>query len=188
MSDGVKFIFKTLIKIPCIVFAFYFVLNLFAFSLTYFKLLGFSYVVMQVAVENNYIPAAELYTLNNYLDSITDTGVVDNARIILAGDPAEGESPDDASVVKKQYGGIVTVGVGAHYRWIWPLMPKEQTVGNTGFLGWRDPQTGQDRGEFNGFLGDTALEALREQYAENTYNNIIIKYTVPGLKYYPDLQ
>ena len=53
MAENVKFIFKTLIKVPIIIFVTYFIVNLFAFTVSYFRLLGVSYVVLQTAIENN---------------------------------------------------------------------------------------------------------------------------------------
>ena len=70
MSDGVKFIFKTLLKVPIIILVTYAIFNAFAFSLSYFKILGFSYVAMQTAVENNYLPTQELNTLTTYLTDL----------------------------------------------------------------------------------------------------------------------
>ncbi len=171
MSDSVKFIFKTLIKVPCIIMVSFAIFNAFAFGLTYFKLLGFSYVLMQTAVENNYIPAAEKGTLDSYLQSIASTGVVDNASIVL---------PDNT---RKQYGVPVKVGVTAHYRFIWPLTPKDQ-LNNTseGFIGYG---TGA-KSSFSGFADGGTLEQRRKAIENNTQNNITIEYTVPGLKYYPD--
>jgi hypothetical protein len=70
MSDEVKFIFKTLIKVPVIVFVCYLILNVLLFSFTYFKLLGMSYVVMQTVVENNYLPNSEKEDLLKYIDTL----------------------------------------------------------------------------------------------------------------------
>lgn len=67
MSDEVKFIFKTLLKVPVIIVVSFIILNIFAFFFIYFKVLGLSYVVMQTAVENNYLPPTEVSTLNNYV-------------------------------------------------------------------------------------------------------------------------
>lgn len=169
MSDGVKMIFKTLIKVPCIILVYYIIFNIFSFSLTYFKLLGISNVIMQVAVENNYIPDNELETLNGYLDSITNTGVVSDASIIV--------SDND----KKQYGSPVTVGVSAHYKFILPLMPNQQLSDENGKF------IGEGNGSFSGFADDSTLAARRSSTEANAGDNIVITYTVPGLQYYPDL-
>lgn len=172
MNDEIKFIFKSLIKVPVTIMISFAVFNAFAFGLTYFKLLGFSYVVMTTAVENNYIPAQEYNTLNNYLQSIASTGVVDNAKIISPG----------SGVGKQQYGAPVTVGVTAHYRFIWPLTPKQQLQSES------DQFAGTDSSVFSSYADDSTLQARRQEIEDNTKNNITITYTVPGLKYYPDLK
>lgn len=202
MSDSVKFIFKTLIKVPCIIMVTFFIFNIFAFSFTYFKLLGFSYVVMQTAVENNYIPEAERITLNNYLDNLANTAVIDDAGLILVGRDST-ESTVNART-KRQYGSSVTVGVYAHYKPIWPLTPRDQLQNtNETFIGL------DDNAQFSGYADKAELERRREDISNSGYqgiqdtqdqtqmdagpdstgmfNYIVIKYTVPGLKYYPDL-
>lgn len=179
MTDGVKTIFKTLIKVPCIIFVLYMIFNAFAFTFTYFRLLGFANTVRQVAVENNYLPEEELQTLQSYLEDITDTGVVDNASIIVYVENEDGTTSDAS--IRKQYGEPVTVGVQAHYRFVMPLMPKEQ------FTSENDSVDGLDGSGFGGYADNDTLEARRKAYEENPDNNIVIKYTVPGLKYYPDL-
>lgn len=170
MSDNVKFIFKTLIKIPVIILVVYAIFNVFAFSLSYFKLLGFSYVAMQTAVENNYIPEEEKKTLNAYLDSM-ETYMLENCEL-----KCYSEAGSDKKV---QYGTAVTVEVSAHYRFIWPLMPIEQRTGAAA-----EGMNGQNIGTE---LSEDQLNQAREAYENNPNNNISIKYTVPGLKYYPDL-
>lgn len=184
MADSVKFIFLTLIKVPIIIFIAYGILNLFAFCFIYFKMLGVSYVVMQTAVENNYLPASELNTLYTYVDSFNNISMVENATIIVGGTGLDTSNPnyavmsnsgDTAATIpdngtnssdarsKKQYGRTVTVGVTCDYKFIWPLMPnKVQGMGST-----TPPQTNTGRVTAN--------------------NDITIVYTVPGLRYYPDL-
>lgn len=178
MSDSVKFIFKTLIKVPIIIFACYLVFNLFAFTFTYFRVLGLSYVVMQTAVENNYIPDAERQTLQDYMDSIANTNVAENGIILL--NDVSNPLSDDASV-RRQYGSEVAVGVSVNYKFIWPLMPKEQLKDtNESFIGFTDSA-------FSGYADDLTLEARRLDAQHAVNNNITIVYRVPGLKYYPDL-
>ncbi len=86
MSDEVKFIFKTLLKVPIIIVVSFLILNLFAFFFVYFKVLGLSYVVMQTAVENNYLPKTEVNTLCNYAYTFEDIPMVTNAAIIVGRD------------------------------------------------------------------------------------------------------
>lgn len=183
MSDSVKFIFKTLIKVPCIIFVAYLILNIFTFCYTYFRMLGFSYVVMQTAVENNYLPESEYQQLNGYLNSMSNTAFCENAYIVVndTSEPSyvSGIAPAyNNAYAKRQYGGTVRVGVSFDFRMIWPLLPHEQTTGDQAVSGYKG--TDVDK------LDSTAIDAAREQKSDN-WNTITISYTVPGLKYYPDL-
>lgn len=185
MSDSVKYIFKTLIKIPCYMMVACMLLNIFAFSFTYFRILGFSYVVMQTAVENNYLPTSEKDQLNQYLAKITDSAFVSNAYIVYnSNSRSDGikETNVDTSIpsaeVRRQYGRPVTVGVAFDYTFIWPLMPNQQVQDG------RNAVSGLD-----GTESPTLSQAELEQALEDvkSTNMIRIVYTVPGLKYYPDL-
>ena len=84
MSDEVKFIFKTLMKVPVFIIVSFLILNMFAFFFIYFKVLGLSYVVMQTAVENNYLPPTEIRTLCKYAQTFEDIPMVTNAAIVVA--------------------------------------------------------------------------------------------------------
>lgn len=200
MSDEVKFIFKTLFKVPVIIFVSFFILNIFAFFFIYFKVLGASYVVMQTAVENNYLPTAELNQLINFVSEWNDIPMVayDSAGIVVGID-STGEDvyvnnkehlPDKVSYadkdarVRQQYGGTVTCGVRAEYKLVWPLDYKETTLNETGVNG-LGIENNENFGEFQGFKDE---EELAEDRAKKDGDlTISISYTVPGLKYYPDL-
>lgn len=176
MADGVKFIFKTLLKVPIIIFTCYLVLNLFTFAHTYFKALGFSYVVMQTAVENNYIPASEQYALQNYCDTLNNSSeMMSNVSIIAKN--SEGNNS------KQQYGKAFTAGVSYRYRVIWPLMPHEQ------YNNYDDARVEGLHGTdtTGGNASDAELEERMKDDKHDIGLNIVIKYTVPGLKYYADL-
>lgn len=175
MADNVKFIFKTLIKVPVLIFVMYGVFNLFAFSYSYFRVLGISYVAMQTAIENNYLPSQELNTLNSYLQTL-ETSVLDNVSVTCDTDISVGGIQNK----KVQYGTPIKVTVSAHYRFLWPLLPTEQVDNGIAASGLDGPNSGST-------LSDDQLEELRNEYAENPNNNIVITYTIPGLKYYPDL-
>lgn len=176
MSDSVKFIFKTLIKVPCYIMVAYFILNIFAFAYTYFKMLGLSYVVMQTAVENNYIPETEYQQLTNYINQ-QDTAFCDAPRILVN---ASGEPDYESGCVaaygdtysRRQYGSEVKVGVAYNFRMIWPLIPIEADEASTGHT-------------------DDGIDNWNNRVAtidnDKGWNTVVIKYTVPGLKYYPDL-
>lgn len=210
MEGGVKFIFKTLIKIPCIIVVCYFFFNLFSFSLTYFKMMGASYAIMQVSMENNYLPDAELKSLNNYVqqfnsekrrsqddeyvangkEMVTDIKIIvetdDGTDVTLAGyneSNGTNEVTNDTNVNKRrQYGKQIAYGLSYTYNWIWPLsFGMFQTNGQTGVAGYGD------------IKGTTNVRS-RAQYIQSQHNNDLeqrgtIKFIhrVPGLQYYSDL-
>lgn len=84
LQEEVKFIFKTLIKVPVVIFFSYFIFNIIFFFYIYFQMLGFSYVIMQTAVENNYLPTSELNTLAAYLEEMElRNGQLQNCHVII---------------------------------------------------------------------------------------------------------
>lgn len=146
-SDGVKFIFKTLIKVPIIICIWYFVFNIFAFMFIYFKTLGVSYTVMQTAVENNYISEAEVDSIQDYLDTLNATPFVSYACVVTNAKKENGKytytlaytfdptgkqrSTEQSSAqnndarLRRQYGKTVTCGVRCKYKIQWPLTYNE---------------------------------------------------------------
>lgn len=164
MADNVKSIFKILIKVPIIILVSYLIFNLFAFTYTYYRLLGFSYVALQTTVENNYIPQTEAETLQRYLASL-ESGVVQNLTLGCDTNLDNGTSIDisepSGDNERVQYGTPITVTVSAKYVWIFPLV---------------NSMNGNESGSFE-----------RLTYNANEDNNIVISYTIPGLKYYSDL-
>ena len=178
MTDSLRFIFKTLIKIPFFIMVIYFIANIFFFSLFYFKFTGISYSVMNTGMENNYIPPSELATLKNTVEKIdADSDLIQGAKIVV-----------DGSNQRKQYGTPITVGVEYRYRWLTPLMPQD---------------TGQRPADLNsgssivddstaseGNINMSQAEAQRriDELSNRSLNSPIqIIYKVPGLQYYPDL-
>ena len=148
MSDSVKFIFMTLIKVPCIIFGAFFIFNIFAFFFIYFKMLGFSYVVMQEVVENNYITPSQVNQINAQFQEIDAIPLAENTNIIvglstevdgsgrtipacynkntggvvLASNISSSASLSGRSALQKtQYGASKTVGVHCDYTIVWPL-------------------------------------------------------------------
>lgn len=185
MEDGIKYIFKTLLKVPIIIVVAYFIFNIFAFCFIYFKMLGASYIVMQTAVENNYLPATELATLHNYINQFNNIEMVSNAALIVGDDGTnlvvydgvttdptvpEGLTTSDARR-KTQYGHNVTVGVTCRFLPVWPLQHGRVDGFNPG------------SGDGTDYIGDPTTDMVVDIEA----NNITITYNVPGLKYYPDL-
>lgn len=177
--DGtVKFIFKTLVKVPIYILVSYLIFNVFAFGLSYFKMLGLSYVAMQTAVENNFIPDSEKASLEAYMNDTLETEILSNVQF------TEGTNTG----THLQYGDTVTVGVQAHYNFIWPLQPKEQHAGGDGGTNGNfgaNTDGMNNSGSYTGDKTDAQLEEARDRYNSDK-NNIVIEYKVPGLKYYPD--
>lgn len=178
MGDAVKSIFRILIGVPIIILVCFAIFNVFAFGLSYFKILGLSYVAMQTAIENNYIPQEDRYTIENYMNTL-ETAVLSNIKFT-----------NDTDFNKKQYGEPVKVGVEARYNFIWPLTPREQTVGELGVEGLRGPVEleGSVGTPTTGWKSDAEIRQYRKEKMERAKSNIVIEYKVPGLKYYPDLE
>lgn len=209
MKDGTLFIFKTLIKVPVYITIFFTIFNLFAFVVIYFQALGFSYILMQTVVENNFIPNTERNTLENYAATnfaAPSAGYVplgaggrDRATIVSDNglNPAEDRLMIDWAEIRVtpnnqrvQYGGVKTVGIHLEYVIIMPLQTREQMDNPDDMLvGYDD--TGA---AIPTFLDTAALESRleNERNAANPFGGlnripINITYTVPGLKFYPDL-
>ena len=219
MSDEVKNIFKILIKVPLIILVAYLVLNAFAFAFVYFKLLGASYAVMQVAIENNYLPDREYKTLKKYIEDFdTNTDFLEHACVITSPDSDATHAAPGNNTSRKQYGATVVVGVSADYKMKWPLT-YTQTIKEDGTVS-KDQRTnkkthkkhkkedgtieyvtidgieegsvpGMNSGRSLEFKDDKQLEDDRETAAttEDSNGNQMFRfvYTVPGLKYYPDM-
>lgn len=194
MEDSVKFIFKTLIKVPIIIVVSFLIFNIFAFAVSYTRLLSFSYIVMQVATENNYIPNSEKDMLENYASGL-ETAIMPEVRVMynrvgnadestILGDKLDNSInsayPDDSGS-RRQYGKAVRVGVAGRIVLMFPLTTKEtlQNVdaGVNGFNG--------GNGVDNSIADEATLQRRREAKKSDFW--ISIMYTVPGLQYYPDL-
>lgn len=190
MEDSVKFIFKTLIKVPIIIVISFLIFNIFAFSISYTRLLSFSYIVMQVGAENNYIPTSEKNMLEEYARDIA-TATMPEVRVIynrpsetgIIGskfdDSIASAYPDDTGS-RRQYGRKVRIGVAARIVLAWPLTAKETMQdANVGVTGFSDSNTA------NGLADDATLQQRRDAKKSDFWISIV--YTVPGLQYYPDL-
>lgn len=200
MSDEVKNIFKILIKVPLIILVAYLVLNAFAFAFVYFKLLGASYAVMQVAIENNYLPDREYQTLKKYVEDFdTNTEFLRNAHVITSSDSDATHATPGNNTSRKQYGATVVVGVSADYTMIWPLtytqtIKEDSTVSENQRTN-KNIEEGSVPGINSGrsleFKDDEQLKNDRDTAAttEDSDGNQMFRfvYTVPGLKYYPDM-
>lgn len=95
MSDGVKFIFKTLFKVPIFILAAYLILNVLGLVTTYFKVQGVEYGLTNIVTENNYISRSDLtklmpqlWALGYHYDGTTWTKIdyVDEIGFYIVGD------------------------------------------------------------------------------------------------------
>lgn len=186
MSDNVKFIFMTLIKVPCIIFVSFFIFNIFAFFFIYFKMLGFSYVVMQEVVENNYITNTQVNQINAQFGEIDAIPLASNTNIIIGlstqldvngnnipacYDKNTGNTVlatniyqnatlvGSSATARTQYGTQKTVGVHCDYTIVWPLSYNNSmtTTGRSG--------TGVD-----GNTGST-YDTIKTRYAGDAYED-----------------
>lgn len=66
--DTLRSVIKVILKVPIIIVLIYLSFNVVAFISCYFKVMGASYALQQIAMENNYIPQAELRAFQEYLD------------------------------------------------------------------------------------------------------------------------
>lgn len=209
MSDSVKFIFKTLIKVPCIIFAAYFIMNVFFFFFIYFKVLGLSYVVMQEVVENNYITTSQFNQLNAYIQSINNIEMVNNTSIIVGLDSAKNpvycttqangqmikssysatldESNAKSALTRVNYGQNRVVGIHCDYTLIWPLdynqtHPETKANGVDG--------NSKANSSFNTIMTQYNYNGPEDADDGKVDNKISVTiplniyYNVPGLKYY----
>lgn len=175
MGDTVKSIFMTLIKVPIIIAVVFFCLDVFAFATSYFRLLGVSYTLQNVVMENNFIPDSELASLENYLSTL-ETSMLRDIEIVNRGAVTGLGS-------RQQYGREVETGITAKFTWAVPFMPIKNkaktgsvldTTGgpNTLYQYTNDPEHGTSGGS---------------PIANGITVPITITFTVPGMKYYPDL-
>lgn len=224
MEGGVKFIFKTLIKVPVYIYAAFLVFNIFAFCFIYFKMLGFSYLVQQTAVENNYLPREHMVSFAEYLTDFDNSiAMVENCNIIISDkyDPEKSTNNINnlglrstassggitytarnvkvGALQRRQYGADVTVGVTCNYVWVWPLDYRNTktdnintsysgaAVGNTTLGGYNASDNYDHRTQAG--TGDmiTDMRVNDDGTRLSQTPNIVIMYTVPGLKYYPDI-
>lgn len=208
MSDSVKFIFMTLIKVPCIIFGAFFIFNIFAFFFIYFKMLGFSYVVMQEVVENNYITQTQINQINAQFSEVDAIPLADNTNIIVgistATDGSGRKIPacynkntggvvlatnmgSSASLLgssatsKTQYGTSKTVGVHCDYTIVWPLS-YNNAMSTTGRDG--TGVAGNTGGKYNPITTTYNGDSFENNMGSGDVTNRGLKVTIPLNIYY----
>lgn len=172
MSDTVKSIFKTIIAVPIIVCIVTFVFNIFAFTTSYFKLLGMSQVIQNVVIQNNYIPADELSVLEDSMDAM-ETAVLQNVHLVNQWNVT----------TKRQYGESVECGISARYLVAIPGMPVKNSADGPANQGTSQSQMFDN--DPNTIMPDNPTG--KTIFDRGIGVTITIKYTVPGMRYYPDM-
>lgn len=165
MEDGLKLMFKALIKVPIVVFIMYFLFNLLMFLISYVKIFTISIVVMFTGISNNYIPSIEQVALERSFDSL-ETELLKDIQFTPT-TYLDGQ--------RTQYGQEITVGVQGTFTFLNPLRPDE----------YNGRVEGVD-GTATGPLTGAEIENLRDSKKAGIV--IDFEYKVPGLKYYPDLE
>lgn len=195
MEDSIKGVISIIIKMMVIIASMYIVFNVVAFISSYFRIMGASYSLQQIVMENNYLPEAELNAFQGYLDSIETTFTPDMHVVVftdrgpgetdsfwrLDEDSVPGEYTDYESLFnanvneRVQYGTTIYVGVCSDFKAMFPFMFNETIVGEkvAGYSG-----TGGD------FKSDAQLQAERKY----SRAHIDVVQPVVGLQYYSDLE
>lgn len=181
MSDGVKFIFKTLIKVPFIICVSFFIFNIFAFTVSYFRIVGASNTLQQAIMDNNYLVESDYDTFEGYTEMLK-TKCLDNIQIIVDTDgndydPKHYQEHND----RKQYGHVITCGITARFKPIIPLIYTE-TLEDGKVKGYGSTETGASGGTKTG----TELERLRKEKNKDAEGNITVVTKVVGMQYYSD--
>lgn len=182
MSDGVKFIFKTLIKVPFIICVSFFIFNIFAFTVSYFRIVGASNTLQQAIMDNNYLVKSDYDTFEGYTEMLK-TKCLDNIQIIV--DTDGNDYPDNYhwKNEREQYGNVITCGITARFKPIIPLIYTE-TLEDGKVKGYESTETGASGGTKTG----AELERLRKEKNEKAEGNITVVTKVVGMQYYSDLE
>lgn len=183
MSDGVKFIFKTLIKVPIIICVSFFIFNIFAFTVSYFRIVSASNTIQQAVMDNNYLIESDKETFNKYLGDLGTACLTDIKLIIDTDGNDYNPGTYTEHNVRKQYGHTVTCGVTARFRPIIPLMYNE-TLQDGKVRGYGSMA---DESVSGGTKTDAELQRLREEKNKDAGGNITIVGKVIGMQYYSDL-
>lgn len=199
LEDGVKFIFKTLIKVPVIIFVSYLIFNLFSYTVAYFRLYSAAQVVNDVVMENNYIPSNMVQELKTYMDDNVSSNLLVLSNTSIPGVTVE-TSKDGASynnaidtsghgTGRVQYGGTAKVTVQGRLIWLNPLTNSKEEYLNNGVSG-LDGTTTTTKNVTSeltarGFNGSST--GIIKRNGVTLENNIKFEFTVPCMKYYADI-
>lgn len=199
MEDGVKFIFKTLIKVPVIIAITYLIFNIFSFTVAYFRLYSVAQMVNSIVMENNYIPgtptddaaSGTLYgQINDYIKNNVSTTLLQDVRVVVDTEPTDGITSDNTRV---QYGKTANVSVSGRFVWLLPLVNIQGEYLTDGVGGIGGAQgTGATVANPEAILAERGFgdgtgyneAAIGDHGAQS---QIRFEYSVPCMKYYSDL-
>jgi len=206
MTDSVISIFKILIKVPILISISFLILNLFGFAVCYFKILGVTYSIQQVVMENNYLPDAEKDVITEYAVGVLE-GIkkgkeseankyrfMHNATIYVGStDDLDSSNLKENSIIKngynivgdnkrQQYGNPMTVAVAVDFHIMVPLDITEITGGvkGTGNATKNGDYVSERQKNYNLGKHATADELTLKM-------PIVVKSQVIGMQYYSDL-
>lgn len=182
MSDGVKFIFKTLIKVPFIICVSFFIFNIFAFTVSYFRIVGASNTLQQAIMDNNYLVKSDKDTFDKYCINLRTPCLTDIQLIV---DTDGNDYPDNYhwKNEREQYGNVITCGITAKFRPIIPLIYTE-TLEDGKVKGYG---TMEAAGVSGGIKSGADIEDDRKIKNEKAVGNITVVTKVVGMQYYSDL-
>lgn len=204
MENGVTWIFRKLIKVPVIILVSFGILNIFAFTVSYFRIVGASNTLQQAVMDNNYLTKADEETFKDYLASL-ETAYLQNIRLVIdtevdnkkASPNYEAIEASGNTNTRKQYGNVIDVGVVAEYKFIMPLQHTETLKDGkvAGYGGTSTGASGGIRGDLDTYRGDTAatqsvntdFDDLKGGRADKFGGTIAIVNRVIGMQYYSDL-
>lgn len=203
-ESSVASIFKTLVKVPIVIVVSYLILNIFAFALSYFRILGASYSLQQIIMENNYLPEQEAASFARYLKSL-ETDFLTNVSAVVYTDIDPSMSytgRDDAGALLKsttysgvignnsrtQYGSTAAVGIVSNFKALFPWR-YDQMFQNS------DAKKNYSGGGVEGWKVDNNIDSMNFRSDEDLHKNrlfstarIDIIHPVIGLQYYSDLE
>lgn len=159
MSSGVRFIIKTLIKVPIIIIVTYFFLNLALFITFYFRMLSFSYVIANQVSQANYLTQYQYDSLSATLQKMDDGSTyIDGTKLFV-------DCDGSGNNVKVQAGKSLKITVAYQIHIVLPFYQAS------------------DSGTYKENNTD-----ITEWTNTDVWNIINVTNTVPALKYYPDLE
>jgi len=183
----IKKIFFGLAKIPIMIMVVFLAFNVFAFVISYFRIMGVTHTLQQVVIDNNYLTDKDKETFETYLRKL-ETSYLTNIRIVINTSANDGTATDRYTFIndRKQYGNVIEVGVAADYRFIMPLMPTQMSVDGKGVAGLNGQFNNQAANGSQTYADNNEMERRRNNNV--TGGSLDIIETVVGLQYYSDLE